>query len=156
MRDYHLAPTEVSKLYDALDKIVSECAEDIDNNNYENVYYYIKAHGWHSTVISAFTDLLHENGIDPLKYMKTIPAYFSNQSYITDLVVPRNITALEDYCFGSNLERIFFEGDDLKPDYQRTAFKNCYNLKEIICGKNVWQMISYYYGIWSSIEWTPI
>ena len=137
MRDYHLAPTEVSKLYDALDKIVSECAEDIDNNDYANVYRYIKLHGWHSTVISAFTDLLHENGIDPLKYMVAIPDYFSNQSYITDLVIPKNITTLGDYCFGSNLERIFFECDDLLVDYYRTAFNNCFRLKEVICNKRV-------------------
>lgn len=74
-------------------------------------------------------------GINPLKYMTTIPSYFmSGSCNITDLQIPHNISNISDLCFCSctKLQSVRFS-DYCKIDILPYAcFKDCVSLRQVI------------------------
>lgn len=148
----NLTAVERNNLYKALQEIINKYADEIDKYDYDSVYKHIKEDGWHSSVISGFTEIVYGYGIDPLKYMKSIPAHFADYAEIPEIVVPANIEYVEPYAFGMHQKRIVFEHTQKLPVIEDTAFFECIRLKEIKCSEDLWKVISKL-NIDSSVKW---
>lgn len=56
------------------------------------------------------TELFYKSGVDPLKYMTTIPVYYArNSDKVDSILIPSNITEIADNAFeDSNLRQLNF------------------------------------------------
>lgn len=140
-----------------LDGVIDTYKDLINNNEFEKIYHSIYNEGYGSLVIGAFTDLLYENGIDPLKHMNFIPENFSRLSEIKELTIPKNIKRIDAGAFGPDLERLRIESDAFIMHKQ--SIESCPNLKEVICNEDVWEIHfanNRYLSDLNNIKWTPI
>lgn len=124
-----------------LDKILREHIDLLNKRQLDELYSYISKDDK-----STFTDILYKCGLDPIKYFKdTIPTYFtfgcghSGEHIPTKIVLPKNITTIDDYAFCHNytLQKIAMPNVEVIFD---GAFQDCENLKSVDFGDKMYKI----------------
>lgn len=115
------------KVLDVLEEIVDTYTNEIDNNDFEFVYDEINRF-YDFEITGRFTDLLLDNGINPLKYMDYVPDYFLYRSDIESFIIPDNVIRIGEEAFSgcSNLTNLTIPGG--MHSIERNAFLDCDNL----------------------------
>lgn len=111
-------------------KFIETHRDDINNGNFEKIYHI------DASVNSDLTQLFNKQGIDPAKYMDSIPKGYLPYLYRQTYIIPDNIKIIEDEAFNSDL----FEHIKLSKNIitiGNRAFSNNNNLKDIILPNSV-------------------
>lgn len=131
---------------DLLNEVIDKFTNEINDNDFEPVYDWLLHTAFNMigvdrkyvacSVVSEFTELLYSNGIDPLKYLKTVPPYFAIfANNVQTVTIGSNIDCICGDTFGSKLNKVIFTTTNRNIDIVNIAFRNCVNLKEIVCPK---------------------
>lgn len=143
-----------------LQSFMSDRKDLISQHNYEQFYSEIR--DTYPGLISFCSDIFYASGIDPLKYMKEVPAYFLQYcpEVSGELVIPDNIERIRALAFsgcsisavdiGKSCEEIrtraFEDCEQLKDlnilsdvliNIEEGAFLNCTSLKDVILPDSV-------------------
>lgn len=119
----------------------------INDNKYDQVYLNLRFINSDLPVYTTesimdltgrFTDLLYENGINPLEHMTEMPAFFCTNSKLKQITIPKNIISIKNFQFSKNLEKIIFEPGTEHVAIEPQAFNYCRYLKEIVCSSRLW------------------
>lgn len=128
---------------DLILKILKVNIEDLNNNKFDTIYdtfYQIDESDDNKRdyyVTPLLTTTLLKTGIDSLRYMNKIPAYYLTETKITNFIIPKNIKEI-GYCafyFCKNLNNI--ELPNGLGIIGEKAFSGCNNLKKIRIPKSV-------------------
>ena len=128
---------------DLILEVLETNIKDLNNNKFDTIYdtfYQIdededNVRSYYMTPL--FTNTLLKAGIDPLRYMNKIPAYYLINAEITNFIIPKNIKEI-GYCafyFCKNLNNI--ELPNGLSTIGEEAFKGCNDLKKIRIPKSV-------------------
>ena len=82
-------------------------------------------------IVSALTDLLYDSGIDPLPYLKEVPAYFAWELPIKSINIPKGITTIGSYAFSDCAELTEIYLPDTVRFIRDSAFQRAANLRKI-------------------------
>ena len=118
------------KISQILKEFINKYKELINNNEFDELYRKVDK----LLMVDYFvlTFLLNKVGIDPLKYMTYVPAYYmENFKELTILRIPEGIKTIETEAFYgcSNLETLYLPLT--LQSIESFAFKKCESLKDI-------------------------
>ena len=124
------AATEIEK--EDRDSLL-QCVQSFEENSEKDYIKLYKdvvdsASGWVAPFLSL---LLYSCGVDPLKYMDTVPSMFLRETDIEQFVIPKNIQKIGAHAFSlcKKLKEVSFAGD--VTEMQISVFNSCYSLEEI-------------------------
>lgn len=126
-------------------KFIIEYKDLINNNEYLRLYSYMiqiygrRARDAHMLALltCAFTEMLLDVGVDPLKYMTKVPENYLAYSSISDYTIPNNITHIGESAFYEceNLQSIKLPDDLI--EIGASSFNGCSELEQIKLPKSV-------------------
>lgn len=117
-------------ILDYLDSFVQENADLIDSFNFDELYDMLLDDN--DDAIPYFSELLYNNGIDPLPYMSSIPFRFLRDvENVKNIIIPSNIQSICDqaFCGCKDLETITIN-DGVK-EIDGCVFDGCISLTEL-------------------------
>ena len=115
-----------------LSEFIKTHVEEINNNDFTEVYEDANNQLKNSSSVGKLTELFLDAGIDPLKYMQNVPTHYIHYaSKVNSIVIPDSVTSIGDYAFEgcSGLTSVTI-GNNVT-SIGRRIFTNCNNLKEI-------------------------
>ena len=147
---WKLNPEKVSKILKDYPYLI----DILKTGNLKKFYYELQAQQFGSVVISQFTKLLYESGVDVIKKLggfvpegcfagtsienipdniKSIigPLAFYNCPYITEAIIPDGVTEIGNSAFRccSQLKKVVIPKS--VTEIGKFAFANCYDLEEV-------------------------
>lgn len=140
----------MKKLSPEIIEIIKNSQELIEENNFSKLYEKIYKVSTGFEDISNFTLNLYNVGIDPLKYMNSIPKHFLAGTNITSFNIPNNIIEIGESAFGyTELESIKIPKN--VKTINRSCFEECKNLKDIDLG-NIEYISTYIFDNCTSLK----
>lgn len=140
----------MKKLSPEIIEIIKNSQELIEENNFSKLYEKIYKASTGFEDISNFTLNLYDVGIDPLKYMNSIPKYFLAGTNITSFNIPNNIIEIGESAFGyTELESIKISKN--VKTIHRNCFEECRNLKDVDLGNIEW-ILAYMFDNCTSLK----
>lgn len=106
--------------------------EKLKNDDFEGFFTDIKTTYGDKKAAQVYQFFVEELNADPINYMTVIPEKFFSDIPIISLVVPANITSIEDGAFMNNtsIEKIIFNTTNLN-EIPAKCFEGCSNLNSI-------------------------
>ena len=104
---------------------------EINNNDFTKVYKDADISLEHPASITKLTEIFLDAGIEPLKYMKEVPDRYLDESKITSVEIPNNITSIGRSAFRDcdDLTSITISNSVTKIGI--SAFSGCTALKSV-------------------------
>lgn len=123
--------------------ILKENRDFVDQNKW-NDFYKSQAYWLSDLYISTIlTMMIYDLGIDPLKYMDSVPSFFLARADIDNFVIPEGVKSINSSAFGAceNLKTITIPTTVEK--IQEQSFEQCENLHKIVYKgtKDMWSQI---------------
>ena len=138
-----------------LKDFISTHSEDINNNNFTDIYKdflnsIYKQTGIFTSDIGTFTKILYDAGINPLIHMDEVPTFFLVKQYLDNLIIPNNIKVVKTQAFlNSTIEKIVIPNSVVT--IEKHAFDGCQNLKSVTFGTGL-KLIGEHIFIWCLME----
>lgn len=112
-----------------VDEFIEKYIEQIDKNDWTNIYY--KAVEELDNNVGQLTLTLLEARIDPLNHLSYIPSMYLHSSDIKDFYIPNHIKNIDSAAFAeSSIEGKFVIPSGVESINYR-AFRSCINLEEV-------------------------
>ena len=135
-----------------LSKFIIAHTAEINNNDFTEVYRDADNQFKDSSSVGKLTELFLDAGIDPLKYMQTVPIHYIHYaSKITSIVIPDGVTNIDGGSFFGckGLKSVTIPDSVKSIGYQ--AFDGCISLTNIMIGKGVTEIGGFAFGTCKSL-----